>query len=281
MEPTEYPELARLAVALSAKASTSPWLFTGEDALRVRVFNSVTSCRLVLEGRVLRFDGIAHPFAAEFTPNSDRTESTHLVTVGDGFLLNFSIRASSASPRVGQCFATVEMVRGRLGAVQILGALAAGYVTDTQRFAWPGSPVRTSTDGRGVMRSITGTDPAAGAEASETVPTNARWLLLAFTLRLVTDATVANRHVRLVIDDGATTFFSSDSEAAQAASDNWAYNAGIGMDRRAGVSDNRMWALPAGLMLPGGARIRTSTSNIAAGDNFSAPQLLVEEWIED
>jgi hypothetical protein len=208
MNDQDYRELLLLALAgskASARRSADR-----RDALRLRVLNSAAGVRLALEGRILRFDGIAHPFAFEFTPTTDRTEATSLALPGDGFLLNLAVRASAGTPRVGQCFCTVEMVRGQTGATSILGALAAGYVTDTQRLPWPGSPTRHSSDGPGVLRGITGTDPAAGVEITEVVPTNARWHLLMMRAALLTSATVANRFPQFVVLAGASGLFRSD-----------------------------------------------------------------------
>src|SRR3954454_3952724 len=47
----------------------------------------------------------------------------------------------------------------------------------------------TLTAGDGIS-SVTGTNAAASAELSDSVPTNARWHLLAMTFSLVTSATV-------------------------------------------------------------------------------------------
>ena len=44
-------------------------------------------------------------------------------------------------------------------------------------------------------------------EWSETVPTGARWQLLALMVTLATDANVANRFPALAIDDGALVVF--------------------------------------------------------------------------
>ena len=46
------------------------------------------------------------------------------------------------------------------------------------------------------------------------------------------------------------------------------------------TATTRNFPLPE-LILQGGDRIRTQTSGIQAGDNYSAPVLHLEEWIED
>ena len=160
----DFRELARQAAAAQAKLSTSSFFFEGSDALRLRTFGSVSGAVLALEGRFLTVDGDVMPFSERHVPTSDRTVNTTLHNLGMGFLLNASIRANAGTPRIGQVFCVLEVVRGLTGAVQPLAVLIEGYVTDTQRLGWPGAVLRDSIDGRGVIRSITGTDPAAGAE---------------------------------------------------------------------------------------------------------------------
>ncbi len=281
MELQTYSELARFAALHQAKASSSAFYFTGEDALRVTTFNAAAGVTLAIEGRRIDVDGHIQPFAERHVPTTDRTVASTTFPLGEGFLLNVQLRATAGTPRIAQCFAILEVVRGVTGSVVPLATLVQGYVTDTSRLAWPGSPLRSSIDGPGVIRSIAGTDPAAGAEIAEVVPANARWQLDTVRVELVTDATVANRTVTLIVDDGATTLASVTASAAQAASLTRQYQAYAsgGAPRLDGTVF--YLPIPPELMLMGGFRVRTSTAGIVAGDNFGAPQLLVEEWIED
>lgn len=126
---------------------------------------------------------------------------------------------------------------------------------------------------------VTGTDPAANTEVSETVPANARWQLLSVRVQLVTDATAANREVALQFDDGTTPYFNSSAAANQAASLTRQYTAASAITRGADATGTGIQiALPASeLWLPAGHRIRTSTTNRQATDNYGAPTLLVRE----
>jgi hypothetical protein len=252
-----------------------------DDHLRITSFNSLAAVTLAVEARVMCATGDVQACADRHVPNTDRTPASTLIRLREGWLLDWLVRATAAAPRVGQCFVVVELVRGFTGAVVPIAALGQGYVTDTSRFGGPGTPLLQSIDGRGVIRSITGTDPAAGAEVSETVPTNARWRLIAVQVTLVTDATVANRQPAIDLDDGALSFWRSGVGANQTASltirNNWGDAAGA--FGSTGAPSNGL--LPRDIQLVGGFRIRTSTTNLQAGDNYGAPQMLVEEWIED
>ncbi|MGH2667508.1 MAG: hypothetical protein ACRDH5_00020 [bacterium] len=201
--------------------------------------------------------------------------------MGPGVLLGASIRASSGTPRRGQVFAIVDVVRGHTGAIQPLACLLQGYVSAAERLAWPGSPIDSSAEGPGVLRSVTGTNPAANVEISETVPTNARWRPLAISYELVTAIAAANRESALAIDDGATLLARVPSGFTHVASTTIRYSAFHHAPRFTLAQDTaKNFPLPR-VDLAEGMRLRTITTNLQAADDYGAPQILVEEWIED
>ncbi len=131
----------------------------------------------------------------------------------------------------------------------------------------------------GRIISFTGTDPAVGEEISQTVPDRRRWRILAVRFTLVTDDTVADRLVHLVLDDGTNIFADICVTTAHAASITKAYNfSNFGSTQLNPVTCLYIPLPP--LPLSPGFRIRTATDLKEDGDNFSAPQLLVEEWID-
>lgn len=131
-------------------------------------------------------------------------------------------------------------------------------------------------DGPGAMLSLTGTNPAANTEIIETVPANTIWRLWGAYATLVTDATAANRRVKVVIDDGSNTVFASDASAVHVASQTEAYIIGP----RAGVVADHWIPTPTGMLMMAGWRMQTSTTLLKAGDNWSAPQLTIEAWAD-
>jgi hypothetical protein len=175
---------------------------------------------------------------------------------------------------------TVDLVRGPTGVGGVTATLVQGPISSLQRIGWPGSMLLTSLDVAGVLRSIAGTDPAAAAEITETVPLGARWRVRAVSFSLVTDANPANREVTLVLDDGTTILYTSPSGFTHVAATTRRYSAAmIGAQTAPAQATDRQIVLP-DLWLPGGSRIRTVTTNMQVGDNYGAPQLLVEETLE-
>lgn len=136
-----------------------------------------------------------------------------------------------------------------------------------------------SSDGPGLIRSISGTQPSAGAEISETVPTGARWELLTFKTQLVTDANVANRVVLLSLDDGSNVYYRVSANVNHAASSTFQYQFLQGFATPAISQIAAIQApIPANNRMAGGHRIKTVTASIQVGDQYSALQYLVREW---
>lgn len=260
----------------------APLYVTGEDALSLTVFNAGTGVIVTVSGRMqLLGEARPKPFSQTLTPATDRSASTVRFAIGEGWLLNAQAIVTSGTPAVGQTFARLSLARGTTSNALELFTMAAGYLTAKMPLSYPGSGVLASVEGAGALRSITGAVPAAGAEVSETIPTGARWKLVAFRSTFTTAVAVANRVPQLALDDGATVFATIAMNGSQAASIvqryNWLMNFGASQQ---GSGFDMMLHLPNDGFLSAGFRIRTSTVNIQAADQWSATQYLVREWIE-
>ena len=251
-----------------------------EDQLVIDTWSSTAPGAIHIKARVLTPEGRIQTSAWTHMPNSDRSQATTYHDLGEGFLLGVMVLAPGLAYRRGHCWCLATLQRGR-GAVGLLEhVLIADYVTQTGRLVWPGGQIRSSVEGPGLIRSVAGADPAAGAEVLVTVPTRARWRPHSIRFVLVTDNTAVNREADLVIDDGATTLLIIEPPALQGASATRGYNYGADFPSQVALTQEFLIPLPVGLILLAGYRIRTVTTNIQAADNYGAPQVLVEEWIE-
>ena len=112
-------------------------------------------------------------------------------------------------------------------------------------------------------------DPAANTEHSVTVTTGQIWEITSLNFSLVSDANVANRRVVVTFDDGTTVFAKASAGAVQVASTTINYTFAVGSQSQAAlVGTDLQVALPSGLFLPGGYRIKTVTANLQATDNY-------------
>jgi hypothetical protein len=253
---------------------------TGEENFRLTTFGSLASAVVALEGRLVADDGTIVPLQETQVPNSDRTAKVSIFPAGRGRLTNAQLRVSTGTAINGQVFALLELGRGREGGFQPLVTLIQGYITTTFRRVWPGSLIDSPVAGVGRPRTISGTDPIAGAEMSETVPAGARWLLKTFNVGFVASAAAANRATVLTIDDGANILTQCGTNVIVTAAQLAIYRFGQGLPFLTIGALHYNLPLPLGLLLGPGYRIRTITTNLQAGDDYTAPVYHVEEFID-
>lgn len=211
---------------------------------------------------------------ADHSTSSDRSLSSEAFAITAPPRL-LTVRAASTGVKRGTCFVRISL---RVEGV-IMATLFADYVTDTVAPAYPNGNITSSIEGCGLLRVITGTDPAAGSEISETVPTGALWRVLSLFASFTTDATVQTRAPYLVFDDGATVYLRSQSVTGVTASlaSNISFIAN-GATGGSGTLVTHGYSPYAVRVLPD-HRIRTITVNLQAGDNYGTPTFLIEEWI--
>jgi len=252
-----------------------------DTRLVVRSWNSLSGLVLTVVGRLLDADGKLSTFEFGHTPNTDRSKAESTYTLTTGRLIDVAVTPKSGAPYRGHCYVTLGLARRTAPTTEYYQDLAKGYVTAAGGLIWPGGPYLDSVEGPGLLRSATGTDPAAGAEISEAVPTNARWRLRLLQAVLVTSVAVADRRADFLVDDGASTLFYLLTATTQAASLSYTYQLAEYGYIPAVVGGYVYYSFPFFGPLLQGWRIRSATTNLQAGDNWSAPQMEVEEWIEE
>lgn len=271
---------------LLARHNVSPpaaLLLSADDSILVQVWNSSSGQSLSVDYRLLLPIGVIVPAREVIRPSSDRLVNAFHIRTNEGFLLSLAINTLTSGTKPGETFARAQLFRGRTTstAEQFGQLLTSGYVSAQNSLGWPPGKLEGSLDTRVATRAITGTDPAAGVEISETVPTNARWRLVAFRFVFTTSATVATRTVQLEFRNAGVPVLFINSVASQTAGLIHEYIYFIGAPYALDVlGGDHLAPLPEGAWLGAGDRIDTNTSNLQAGDNFEAPRLVVEEWIE-
>jgi len=133
-----------------------------------------------------------------------------------------------------------------------------------------------------VNRVFLGTNPAANAEVSETVPAGKSWVLLSVTVACVQGATQTPQPI-LVIDDGTNVIYESfGSTTVQAVSTTCQYtwSPGLTLTGQIGATTNVHSTAPLteGLVLQAGYRVRTNTLGKGANTDFGAPALFIDEY---
>ncbi len=257
-----------------------PLYVARDDRLYVRTRGSVAGKQVELRLRLQMPDGQVVPQLQTLAITGDRTTQVQVFDLAEGYLLGVAVQVVPAPVLHGAVYVEVGITHESVPTLAVYQVLVAGYVSDGDALGWPyGRPVGP-LEGPGNLRSIAGAAPAAGAEIVTAVPANATWRLLSWRAQLVTAIAVANRRVHLVVDDGATILqdlASADTEVASLARN---YNAAADGFPRVAQDSEVYIPLPAGLVLRSGFRIRTLTTAIQAADQWGAPQLFVEEYLE-
>jgi len=250
------------------------------DQLLIRVRNSNAAPLLHVFARLLLPDGTVVPNDWAIVPDATRAVNSFTFPLDEGFLLSAAVVATAAGVTRGQCYVQVVLLRGNVTQNFQGYLLTEGYVSNTTALGFPGGPSSYAFEGRGTLRSIGGTTPAAGAEISETVPTAAIWRLISFRYTLVTSAAVANRLPQLLISDGANTLAQVGAAVSIAAGVTTVFSYAQGVQAVASQNGQTWCFLPFSEYLSAGFKIQTLTAAIQAADQYSAVQYLVEEWIQ-
>jgi hypothetical protein len=269
--------------AAGGKVIASPFQFytTGEDNLRIVSVNSLVGVSLKIQGRLVDSRGVIGAAAWDHTPNTDRSVKSNDYPLGIGAVLNLTVFANAGSPQIGQTFVIVQLVRGLGAAAIVLGTLLQGYVTSSQGLGWPGSPIQSSVESGGYIRTIVGTVPALGVNLLETVPTNARWQLLQGWFNFATSAVVGNRLVNLEMKHSAVRSYIVPPSAAQGPTVTGTFSFGAGMPSFfEPVQPVAALPLPTDTALLAGDSFGTTVANLDPGDAFMFLQYTVREWLE-
>ncbi len=209
---------------------------------------------------------------------------THRFTpVGDSSIENFNFPladipifiSASLSPDVsaGSLAHTTIYLRVNDNRVALL---CQGLIGGVFGISFPNQLPQTAMQALGATVSLTGANPAAGAEMIETVPDNQVWELLGAMITLVTDGTVANRTVQLVLTHNNGMKLKRAAGTNQTATQTQIYSfIPGGTSGVFATNASQEVAIPIGTILDAGSTIETLTTNLQAGDNFGTPKM----WI--
>ncbi|MCI0557322.1 MAG: hypothetical protein MN733_02425 [Nitrososphaera sp.] len=259
VETTSFPFLTRKMLSFEHNAVFG---------LRIAVQSSVTS-PIVIRG--LTREGV---FAFQLSPTADSAIVNTNFRIPD-IPIALSVVDLAAVLVQGETFVTVSLtING-----DVVQQLMSGWVYNQKALSWPVISGDDQRPGGGRLLTITGDNPAAGAECSDTVPSGQIWKIHIARLNLVADATAANRLIHLVLNDGTTDYADFFTTIAHTASENKFYTFSSAATNSEGSQDNDIAAVfPEFIWLPEAHIIKTETTAIQAGDNYAAPIYMVERF---
>lgn len=247
----------------------------GKTVLRIESWSN--------SARVLLLRGVSGdlPFSFEHTTNADRSRAASDFTIDPYKFIRpelLSVAPVTVPVRRGECYVRVTLLHED----KIIAVLSAAYLTDSKTITWPPGVFESSTEGPGLLRTFVGTDPAAGAQINEEVPTNAVWKLKSVRASLITDATVVNRHAQIQVHDGTRQVWALTSSYDHIASSTVAYlGLPIGIEIMTPRWAQVTFGFPLDMYMFQGWSLRSSIEAGVAGDDWGAPVIQVEEWIQE
>lgn len=256
---------------------------------------SGTAQPITLVGQILTKNGLLQPFqvniaAADITVgfNNQATALSSLLQGGELLWAGVALGPGGTNQGYG-----IIWVRARLISAPYPTEFISDFLDNTHQPSYPaGGKSPLFYAGQGRIRTVTGADPAAGAEVADTVTASHRWNLLAVEVVLVTSGDAANRNVALFIDDAGATVTrrllltdSTNQTATQTRTHGW-YPGTAAIDAASVSVTDTVTVLakfPMTLPLRGlgpAYNIRTVTTNIQAADDYGAARYIVEEFID-
>jgi len=213
------------------------------------------------------------------TPNSSQTDTFNLTS---GTLISLCVRDTNRALDWGTTHITLGITRSipKLGITFIpdILQLATGYISRSHQVSYPiGSnlPILAS---HGLHRTEIIPNPSPGRNFTFNIATNHIRKLTGIRFLFTSDSNAINRAVLIEITDGTNIIFTTSFISTQAASLAIVYNAFFGINDR-GTLLLRQWISIPSITLPKGSTIRSLTSNLQVGDQYSDIVILTEDFI--
>jgi hypothetical protein len=161
----------------------------------------------------------------------------------------------------------------------IITELCSGLIYQTKNVSYPQQIQKDLVPNGGKICEIDSTDPAAGAQATITVPVGEIWRILNGNIQFVTAAAVANRRLQIIFSDGAGPAIYTFSNTDQIISETKGYSiAPYGVIQAETNGNIILINIPKDIWIRGGGTISTAVTNMNAGDNLGVLTLLIEKF---
>lgn len=114
----------------------------------------------------------------------------------------------------GDVWFQVALVKGLQAALHGGGVLLQGYALPDSQLGWPGSPIQSLHEGKGVVRGITWS-AGIGKALIVTVPSRRRWRVLSGSVGLATTGAAGARTVTLTVFGPVSAAYASEGSPTQ------------------------------------------------------------------
>ena len=216
------------------------------------------------------------PFTFRFLPVGDASLETFIFNIPDT-PIHLSLFPGIDANASAYCYGVVHL---RVNASRTY-LLAQGACSFLHGICWPEQPVGNPFQLEGTIVAPAGAVPAAGAEATFTVPDNQVFEVLGVWIELTTSSTASDRTVAIIIEENSNLLSRNVAGTTQQASETQGYS--FVPDGVTGVivaDESQEIKIRRGIILRPGSTLTTSTTNIQVADQFTALRILVRRWYQ-
>lgn len=264
---------------MDEQRSSDGYYIRHDDVIQVEFRPDSTSNVLQVNGRIELPDGDTVDFAREFRQPVAYGTTVGVIKLPIGKLIGILIKHSARANSASASLAHIALLRGELnsGANPII--LFTGNIRNFQKHTWGVYSAAEADIDLGGNKTISITNPAAGANLSTTGISNSANAIRALAFTLVTDATVATRTIALSFTDDAGQQFLTPIYATQLAGQTMRYMFAEGIGNLFTVAGGGTFApLPTSDFLKH-ATVATVIGNIQAADQISTAAMIRDEVI--
>jgi hypothetical protein len=265
---------------LGGRAPLGAWV-TPDDLFVVGVRNSLAGVQLGANARIWHPDGSVGEINLSITPGTTRAVQFFSQQLHYGYLVHAAVTKLAGNPTRGTTLASLQVARPPVGSFATKWFLGQDYITGMDAVYWPFGRNIPGVEGPGFLRSVQVTNPAAGADWTQTVPAGARWAVRAFGALFTAGAAVGNRNIRPQLDDGVNVLYRSTTDVSVIANGTLGVFGSPVFLKTTVDTTQALVPIPVSTVLFAGWRIGVATAGILAADQWSFINLLVEEWLED
>lgn len=212
-------------------------------------------------------------FTFKIVPAGTGGEEAKVFTLNDVPIF-VSVVDFNFSNAQGQCYVRLDLLVNGDDVLQ----LCSGYIYAGQSVSWPYTNLAPSVSTTGEPILITGSNPAANVEISQSVPSSFAWKIKSVRFTLVTDGNAATRQVHLVFkDNSGVIFLDVPAASTQILSLTRNYNFAPGIQNLGTPLDSEINTdIPDNIYMKTDWIIATTTTNRQATDNYGVPIIYVE-----
>ena len=208
------------------------------------------------------------------TTTADGKITAEIQGIGD-FPIMLSITDEGNAFLPGQCWCSVELELNEQETI----TLCSGFVYVNKGPTYPAVTSQDAIPGRGFFTEVSSADPAAGVDATITVPDGELWHILSGSVVLVTDATATDRRLQLVFTYPTAVIIGTMAETAHTANTTNKYSfMKVGVILNEQEDNDRILNIAHDIYLGPASTITTDITNIQAGDNLGVLSMSVEKF---